>query len=52
MNDDEQVLVLFHALDRLPGPRHLERPDGFDYALSKSRATQLTCRLNEDIGQP
>ncbi|MGW6951756.1 hypothetical protein [Streptomyces xanthophaeus] len=52
MNDDEQVLALFHALDQLPGPDHLECPGGFDYGLAQSRATGLMYRLNEDIGQP
>ncbi|MEV6679540.1 hypothetical protein AB0N09_22185 [Streptomyces erythrochromogenes] len=50
--DDVQVLALFHTLDRLPGPDHLEFPDGFDHASAASRATRLSDRLGEDVGQP
>ncbi|MFE6910657.1 hypothetical protein [Streptomyces erythrochromogenes] len=50
--NDEQVLALFHALDRMPGPDHLECPDGFDYTLAESRATGLRNRLDDDFGQP
>ncbi|WP_156727631.1 hypothetical protein [Streptomyces apocyni] len=52
MHDDQRILELLHTLDRLPGPDHLEFPEGFDYTLAKSRATQLEGRLSEDFGQP
>ncbi|MFF0551856.1 hypothetical protein ACFYUL_23150 [Streptomyces sp. NPDC004311] len=49
MNDDRFV-ALFHALDRLPGPDHLEFPDGFDHDAAEERATALLTRLGQDIG--
>ncbi|MER6260831.1 hypothetical protein ABT203_14815 [Streptomyces sp900105245] len=44
MNDDAQVLAL-HALDRLPGPNHLQFPNGFDHTAAMVRATRLKERL-------
>lgn len=52
MHDDQRVLDLFHALDRLPGPDHLEFPDGFDYEQAKSHAIRLKDRLSKDFGHP
>ncbi|MFD5633665.1 hypothetical protein ACFWJM_05905 [Streptomyces sp. NPDC127077] len=52
MSDHEQILTLFHALDQLPGPDHLEFPDTFDHALAKARAIQLQDRLSSDLGHP
>ncbi|WP_369384033.1 hypothetical protein [Streptomyces sp. cg36] len=51
MDEDAQVLALLHTLDRLPGPEHLEFPDGFDYPLAKARAIRLKDRLNRDFGR-
>ncbi|MDN3261152.1 hypothetical protein QWJ26_15275 [Streptomyces sp. CSDS2] len=52
MSDDERILALFHALDQLPGPRHLEFPDTFDHAAAKARAIRLRNRLSSDLGHP
>ncbi|MEV5149229.1 hypothetical protein [Streptomyces sp. NPDC052727] len=52
MNDDDRTRALFHALDRLPGPRHLEHPDGFDHAGARLRAARLRDRLVQDFGRP
>ncbi|WP_274911173.1 hypothetical protein [Streptomyces sp. WZ-12] len=50
MDNDAQVLALLHALDQLPGPDHLEFPDGFNYPLAKSQALRLKERLSKDFG--
>ncbi|CAL9324227.1 hypothetical protein [Streptomyces sp. SudanB182_2057] len=52
MSDDEQILALFHDLDQLPGPHHLEFPDTFDHAAAEARAIQLRNRLSDDLGHP
>lgn len=57
MKDDDGTRALFHALDRLPGPRHLEHPDGFDHARARLRAAGLRAaglrdRLSHDFGRP
>ncbi|MEU6671215.1 hypothetical protein [Streptomyces sp. NPDC046727] len=52
MNDDTRTWALFHALDRLPGPHHLEHPDGFDHPAARLRAARLRDRLSEDFGWP
>ncbi|PKV89951.1 hypothetical protein [Streptomyces sp. TLI_146] len=49
MNEDEQTLALLRTLDQLPGPDHLEFPDGFDYSLAKAQATRLEDRLTRDF---
>ncbi|MFE5214794.1 MULTISPECIES: hypothetical protein [unclassified Streptomyces] len=49
MNDDAQVLALLHALDLLPGPNHLQFPNGFDHTAAMVRATRLKERLTEDF---
>ncbi|CAM5234941.1 hypothetical protein ACFV83_28975 [Streptomyces pharetrae] len=49
-DDDRRVLDLLHALDRLPGPEHLEFPDGFDLNRARMRAIQLRKRLNDEFG--
>ncbi|MFI1170166.1 hypothetical protein [Streptomyces melanogenes] len=51
MDEDALALALFHTLDQLTGPDHLEFPDGFDYPLAKAQATRLKDRLTEDFGQ-
>ncbi|MEU9165331.1 hypothetical protein AB0D29_34280 [Streptomyces sp. NPDC048424] len=51
MNDDDQrALDLLHQLDRLPGPTHMEFPEGFDYDRAKARAEALAERLGHDFG--
>lgn len=50
MDKDSQTLALLQTLDRLPGPDHLEFPDGFDYASAKNRAIRLEDRLTQDFG--
>ncbi|MER6348155.1 hypothetical protein ACWC10_20445 [Streptomyces sp. NPDC001595] len=50
MDDDQRLLDLFHALDRLPGPEHLHYPDEFDYHRGKVRAIRLRQRLNSEFG--
>ncbi|MEU5430715.1 hypothetical protein AB0H73_34650 [Streptomyces olivoreticuli] len=52
MDEDQRILDLFHAVDRLPGPDHLEFPDGYDYARARSRAARLTERLNTELARP
>jgi len=52
VDDDRSIIDLLHALDRLPGPEHLEFPDGFDSMRARIRAIQLRKRLNEDFGTP
>ncbi|MBL1083340.1 hypothetical protein JK359_15315 [Streptomyces actinomycinicus] len=52
MHDEQCVLDLLRALDRLPGPEHLEFPDGFDHAAAGARAVRLQERLGRDFGQP
>ncbi|MET8769935.1 hypothetical protein [Streptomyces sp. NPDC004658] len=52
MNDDDRTPALLHALDRLPGPHHLEHPDGFDRAAARLRAARLRDRLTQDFGRP
>ncbi|UFR01891.1 hypothetical protein KBP30_12135 [Streptomyces sp. Go40/10] len=52
MNDDNRLLALLHALDRLPAPHHLEHPDGFDHPGARLRATRLRDRLTRDLGSP
>ncbi|MBT2450824.1 hypothetical protein J7F03_27875 [Streptomyces sp. ISL-43] len=53
MNDEGRLaLELLHRLDRLPGPRHMEFPDGFDNQRAKDRATALSERLERDFGSP
>ncbi|MFF7372081.1 hypothetical protein [Streptomyces tricolor] len=52
MNDDDRTRALLHALDRLPGPHHLEHPDGFDRSAARLRATALRDRLTRDFGRP
>ncbi|MGX1132029.1 hypothetical protein RKD49_004219 [Streptomyces glaucescens] len=47
MDEDRPIIELFHALDRLPGPEHLEFPDGFDLAQARMRALLLRKRLND-----
>ncbi|KAB1971839.1 hypothetical protein [Streptomyces triticiradicis] len=44
-------LALLHSLDQLPGPEHLEFPDGFDYPLAKAQANRLRDRLTHDFGR-
>ncbi|MER6680858.1 hypothetical protein [Streptomyces olivaceoviridis] len=51
MNDDDRAPALFHALDSLPGPHHLEYPDGFDRAGARLRAARLRDRLTQDFGR-
>ncbi|MFJ2240462.1 hypothetical protein [Streptomyces sp. NPDC087859] len=46
---DQRIVDLLQSLDRLPGPYHLEFPDGFDYLLARSRAIQLRDRLSKDF---
>ncbi|MFD8806304.1 hypothetical protein [Streptomyces sp. NPDC059597] len=52
MNDDARTTALLRTLDRLPGPAHLEFPDGFDHARARARATRLRDRLTRDLGHP
>ncbi|MEU9399228.1 hypothetical protein [Streptomyces sp. SID4985] len=52
MNDDARITALLHTLDRLPGPDHLEFPDGFDLARAKTRAIRLKDHLTRDFGHP
>jgi len=52
MDDDQRILDLLRALDGLPGPDHLEFPDGFDYERAEARAVRLTERLTEELGRP
>ncbi|MEW2131147.1 hypothetical protein [Streptomyces sp. NPDC005435] len=52
MDDGAQLTTLLHTLDRLPGPDHLEFPDGFDHARAKARAIRLRDRLTHDFGHP
>ncbi|WP_234317395.1 hypothetical protein [Streptomyces sp. NRRL WC-3744] len=51
-HDDDLTWTLFHSLDRLPGPHHLEHPDGFDRARAGLRAARLRDRLTRDFGRP
>ncbi|MFJ3977247.1 hypothetical protein [Streptomyces sp. NPDC090021] len=50
MDEDAETLALLRALDRLPGPDHLEYPHGFDYEAARARATRLGDRLTHDFG--
>nr|WP_202487132.1 hypothetical protein [Streptomyces sp. SID8354] len=43
-------MALLRSLDQLPGPDHLEFPDGFDYPLAKAQANRLNERLTHDFG--
>jgi hypothetical protein len=52
VDDDRSIIDLLHALDRLPGPEHLEFPDGFDSMSARIRAIKLRKRLNEDFATP
>ncbi|MFF8731226.1 hypothetical protein ACF073_32775 [Streptomyces sp. NPDC015171] len=52
MNDDNRIQALFHVLDRLPGPPHLEHPDGFDRVTARRRAAGLRGLLTEGFGRP
>ncbi|WP_018547014.1 hypothetical protein [Streptomyces sp. LaPpAH-108] len=57
MNDDPQaedtrITALLHTVDRLPGPSHLEFPDGYDHARATARALRLQDRLTRDLGHP
>ncbi|MCX5198506.1 hypothetical protein OOK31_32260 [Streptomyces sp. NBC_00249] len=47
-----QVTALLHTLDRLPGPRHLCFPDGYDPARAQARAERLRARLEQTLGGP
>lgn len=38
MGEDAQTLALLRSLDRLPGPDHLEFPDGFTPAVRSGPA--------------
>ncbi|WP_438490269.1 hypothetical protein [Streptomyces sp. S186] len=52
MDDDQRILDLFHALDQLPGPEHLEFPHGFDYARAGTQAARLAERLSRELARP
>lgn len=43
---------LLRRLDQLPGPHHMEFPDGFDYDEAKARADALSERLTREFGFP
>jgi hypothetical protein len=52
MSDDDRTRALLRTLDRLPGPHHLEHPDGFERPAARLRATGLRDRLSQDFGRP
>ncbi|WAZ22574.1 hypothetical protein STRCI_003836 [Streptomyces cinnabarinus] len=45
MHDDPRLLDLLRTLDRLPGPDHLEFPDGYDRERARAQARRLTRAL-------
>ncbi|MFB7180400.1 hypothetical protein ACFCYI_22195 [Streptomyces sp. NPDC056257] len=51
-DDDQRAVDLLRQLDRLPGPTHMEFPEGFDYERAKARAEALAERLGRDFGRP
>ncbi|MEU9030891.1 hypothetical protein AB0D46_25905 [Streptomyces sp. NPDC048383] len=49
---DQRTLDLLRRLDRMPGPHHMEFPDGFDYNRAEARAGKLSERLTREFGFP
>ena len=52
MSEDQRVLNLLRALDRQPGPDHLEFPQDYDHPRARTLLAALTQRLGEDFGHP
>ncbi|WP_199924645.1 hypothetical protein [Streptomyces sp. WM6386] len=52
MEGDRRILDLLDALDRLPGPEHLEFPYGYDHERAGFMRSVLLDRLSREFGQP
>jgi hypothetical protein len=52
VGDDQRILDLLDALDRLPGPGHLEFPEGYDHERAEFMRRALLERLSREFGQP